>query len=75
MKRGLKKTLLMIKGTKKRNTKKRAIKHTPPNGMVKTQLFLQVISLRMQYKWVLQVQTTKKKMSRDVTKNKNTNKL
>ena len=34
MKRGLKKTLLMIKGTKKRNTKKRAIKHTPPNGMI-----------------------------------------
>ena len=34
MKRGLKKTLFMIKGTKKRSTKKRAIKHTPPNGMI-----------------------------------------
>ena len=28
------KTLFMIKGTKKRSTKKRAIKHTPPNGMI-----------------------------------------
>ena len=34
MKRGLKKTLFMIKGAKKRSTKKRAMKHTPPNGMI-----------------------------------------
>ena len=34
MKRGLKKSFFMIKGTKKRNTKKRAIKQTPPNGMI-----------------------------------------
>ena len=34
MKRGLKKTFFMVKGTKKRTTKKRAMKHTPPNGMI-----------------------------------------
>ena len=34
MKRGLKKTLFMIKGTKKRFAKKCAMKHTPPNGMI-----------------------------------------
>ena len=34
MKRGLKKTLFMIKGTKKRFAKKRGMKHTPPNGMI-----------------------------------------
>ena len=34
MKRGLKKLFFMIKGAKKHNTKKRAKKHTPPNGMI-----------------------------------------
>ena len=34
MKRGLKKTLFMVKGTKKRSAKKRAMKHTLPNGMI-----------------------------------------
>jgi len=34
MKRGLKKTFFMVKGTKKRSAKKRAMKHTPPNGMI-----------------------------------------
>ena len=33
MKRGLKKMLFMIKGTKKRPTKKCAMKHTPLNKM------------------------------------------
>ena len=33
MKRGLKKTFFMVKGAKKRSTKKRAMKYTPPNGM------------------------------------------
>ena len=34
MKRGLKKTFFMVKGTKKRSAKKRAMKHTLPNGMI-----------------------------------------
>ena len=59
MKRGLKKTLFMIKGTKKRPAKKRAMKQ-------------QVIFHKLLCKWVVQVQTTKKKMNR---KNKNTKKL
>ena len=34
MKRGLKKTLFMVKGSKRRSVKKRAIKHHVPNGML-----------------------------------------
>ena len=34
MKRGLKKTFFMVKGTKKRSAKKRAMKHTSPNSMI-----------------------------------------
>ena len=34
MKRGLKKTMFMVKGTKKRSFKKRGIKHNAPNGMI-----------------------------------------
>ena len=34
MKRGLKKTMFMVKGTKKRSFKKRGIKHNVPNGMI-----------------------------------------
>ena len=34
MKRGLKKTLFMVKGAKKRSFKKRGVKHNAPNGMI-----------------------------------------
>ena len=34
MKRGLKKTFFMVKGSKRRSVKKRAIKHHVPNGMI-----------------------------------------
>ena len=34
MKRGLKKTFFMVKGSKCRSVKKRGVKHHVPNGMI-----------------------------------------
>ena len=34
MKRGLKKTLFMVKGSKRQSVKKQGVKHHVPNGMI-----------------------------------------
>jgi len=75
MKRGLKKTFFMVKGTKKRSAKKRAMKHTPPNGMITSPI---VSGGDFSQNAVLMGSTSsnnEEKMNRNVTKNKNTKKL